>query len=78
MFAFIQANLWTMVIVVSVMGCLIPVLAIIADHQRKVRQAELDHQLKRDLAAQGKSPEEIQEILEISSEPGPWWAKQAN
>lgn len=71
-----QANLWTMVMVAAVCGMLIPIVAIITDHQRKVRQAELDHELKRELLAQGKSLEEIHEILQMSSERGPWWTRR--
>jgi hypothetical protein len=75
---FFQTNLWTMVMVASVFGCLIPIVAIITEHQRKIRQAELDNELKRDLLAQGRTPEEIQTILEMSSERGPWWARRAS
>ena len=53
-----------------VFGCAIPIVAIITEHQRKVRQAELDNELKRDLIAQGRTPDEIETILEMSSERG--------
>ncbi|MCO6044516.1 hypothetical protein NG895_11425 [Aeoliella sp. ICT_H6.2] len=59
----------------AVLGCLVPIVAIITDHQRKLRQAELDHELKRELLAQGRTPDEIQQILESTSEPSPWWVK---
>jgi hypothetical protein len=75
---FSNTHLWTMVMVATAFGCLIPIVAIITEHLRKVRQAELDNELKRDLLAQGKTPEEIQEILEMTSERGPWWARRAN
>lgn len=75
---FFQAHVWTLAIVAAACGCLIPIVAIITDHLRKTRQAELDNELKRDLTAQGRTPEEIQEILQMSSERGPWWARRAD
>lgn len=75
---FFSANLWSMLMVATAVGCLIPIVAIVAEHRRKIHQAELDYQLKRDLLAQGKSTDEIQAILEMTSERGPWWAKQAS
>lgn len=79
MLEFLIANPWTLPATAGVVfGCLIPIVAIITDHQRKVRQDELDNELKRNLVAQGKTPEEIQEILDATSERGPWWARKAN
>lgn len=79
MLEFINANPWTLPATAgAVFGCLIPIVAIVTDHFRKVRQAELDYQLKRDLLAQGKTPDEIEMVLEMTSERGPWWAKQAS
>lgn len=60
---------WVIVATAGVVcGCLIPVTAIITSHLQKVRQAELDNQLKRDLVAQGKSTDEIQSILRATSD----------
>lgn len=67
----IPGGTWVIVATAGVVfGCLIPISAIITTHLQKVRQAELDNQLKRDLVAQGKSPEEIEAILAGSSEVG--------
>jgi hypothetical protein len=77
MLEFLNTNPWTLPATAGVVfGCLIPIIAIITEHQRKVRQAELDNKLKLDLLALGKTPEEIQMILEMPSERGPWWAKR--
>lgn len=79
MWEFLNANPWTVPATAgAVLGCLIPIIAIMTEHVRKVRQAEVDNELKRDMLAQGKTPEEIQEILEMTSERGPWWARRAD
>ncbi|MEM9656748.1 MAG: hypothetical protein AAF961_00170 [Planctomycetota bacterium] len=77
MWEFLSANPWALPATAgAVFGCLIPITAIVTDHQRKVRQAELDNELKHDLLSQGKDAKEIQAILEASSDRGPWWARQ--
>ena len=81
MWEFLSTNPWTLPATAgAVFGCLIPIVAIITEHHRKARQAELDFELKRDLLAQGRSLEEIQEILEAASgrDRRPWWSKQAD
>lgn len=76
MLDFTQANLWTLTIVAVVLGCAIPLVAIITEQQRKARRAEMDYELKRELLAQGKSPEEIQAVLDMSSEHKPGLARK--
>jgi hypothetical protein len=76
---FFYSNPWALPATAGVVfGCLIPIFAIITEHVRKLRRAEMDHELKRDLLAQGKTADEIQTILETSSERGPWWASKAS
>lgn len=67
MLDFSNPDMWSMVTIAVVGGCAIPILTIVLQHQRQLRQAELDNQLKRDLVAQGRSADEIQAILEMSS-----------
>ena len=62
-----DANMWLFVTLATIIGCLIPITAIVTEHQRKARQAELDNELKRDLVAQGRSAEEIQAVLDARS-----------
>ncbi len=78
MWEFLSTNPWVLPATAgAVFGCLIPIVAITTEHLRKVRQAELDADLKRDLIAQGKSAEEIQMILDATTaEVGPWWARK--
>lgn len=77
MLQIIYDNPWVLPATVgAVFGCMVPIIGIITEHQRKLRQAELDFELKRDLLAQGRSPDEMERVLEMSSERGPWWANK--
>lgn len=60
-------TIWPTVFVSVFFGCAIPLVAIVVEHQRKSRRAELDYELKRDMLAQGRTPEEIQAVLDMTS-----------
>jgi Tfp pilus assembly protein PilN len=51
-------------------GPLIAITAIVSEQWRKARQRQLDHELKAELIAQGRSADEIERILSATSSPG--------
>ena len=58
-------------LVVIVLGCLIPICAIvfgtITSYLQKVRQAELDASLKHEMLQRGMSAEEIAQVVQARS-----------
>ena len=58
-----------LVLGVSLLAAAIPIGIVTAVQWRKVRQAELDHLLKQELLAQGRSVEEVERLLLAGSRP---------
>lgn len=78
MFDLSQIDLPAVIFIAVLLGCAIPIVVLVTDHQRKARQAELDHQLKSEMIAQGKSPEEIQAMLNMKAEAETaYWSKKS-
>jgi hypothetical protein len=56
-------SLWGMIIVVTVAGCAVAAISEVAKQWRKARVAEAHAALKLELTKQGRSGEEIDQIL---------------
>ena len=71
MYQLLSDNPW---IIPIILGCSIPIIAIIfgtvTDHLRKTHQADLDAHLKQEMIQRGMSAEEIVAILQARSTPG--------
>ncbi len=53
-----------------IMGCLIPIVSIIASYWYKAQKVRSEHQLKRTLIERGASAAEIERILAAGSKQG--------
>jgi hypothetical protein len=54
-------------LIVAVFGLSIPILAIVKDYLVRVREAELDANLKQEMLQRGMSAEEIRMVIEARS-----------
>jgi hypothetical protein len=62
-------SIWGAVVVISLGTALSSVVAVVAKQWRKAREAELEASLKAEMIKQGRSGQEIEQILRATGRP---------